>query len=64
MPPTTPRREVIEITDSPIAWPEFIEISDDDEVTELLDYRGKSDMPQYALFNQYALVLCNSLTTF
>ncbi|OBT61144.1 hypothetical protein VE03_09560 [Pseudogymnoascus sp. 23342-1-I1] len=34
MPPSTPQREVIEISDSPTAQPEVIEISDD-EVTEL-----------------------------
>ncbi|KFZ13542.1 hypothetical protein V502_06546 [Pseudogymnoascus sp. VKM F-4520 (FW-2644)] len=38
MAPTTPQREVIEISDSPTAHPEVIEISDD-EVSDLLNYR-------------------------
>lgn len=40
MPLTTSQPEVIEIPDSPTAQPEAIVISDD-EVTELVDYRGK-----------------------
>lgn len=63
MPLSTSQPEVIEIPDSPTAQSEAIVISDD-EVTELLDYRGRLSMcPMYS-FQTINLVLRNVLTTF
>lgn len=54
MAPTTPQHEVIEISDSPTAHPEVIEISDD-EVSELLSYRRESAVHPIRFFQSIHL---------